>query len=431
MLYPTNRQIRHGRRAREPVGRVLVTLLEERARGAAEREGRREDHPECGRSSASEAEPLRPPHASALGASLVTGTPQSRGTVGNAVRFRQREAPRYPGPMTPHPSGVLRIAIALTAAAVLLALPGRADTEAASAPEAAQEMGGFPLEDVRVPRAHVVGGGPGRDQIRSIDAPRFVPPGEAPWVAATTPVLGVGSGADAHIYPVHVMEYHQIVNDTIGRTPVAVTYDPLTGVPRAFERTVAGQPLEFGVAGLLYNSGFLMYDRESESLWSQMRGDAIAGPRAGAVLKRLPIRQETLAMWLEREPDSQVLVPPSEAIDYRQSRYSAYWGSPDIPSRVDARDDRYHAKEVVLGLQAGGETRAYLGSILTEAGGRITDELAGLPVEIEYWSEWAVFRWKVPDTVQVTEAYWFAWKAFHPDTEIWLPDPARAEADPD
>jgi hypothetical protein len=86
---------------------------------------------------------------------------------------------------------------------------------------------------------------------------------------------------------------------------------------------------------------------------------------------------------------------------------------------VKARDDRFHAKELVLGVLVEGRPRAYLGSIVTSAGGRVTDEFGGEKIEFTYSTEDGIFSYEVADGVEVTEAYWFAWKAFHPDTEIW------------
>jgi hypothetical protein len=307
----------------------------------------------------------------------------------------------------------------------LLALPAPAQPPAA--PAAVPEIGGFRLEGLRVPAEHVLAGGPRRDEIQSVDTPRFATLEEATWVLAETPVIGVSLGDEARVYPVHLLERHQIVNDVLGETQVAVTYDPLAGVPLAFERRAAGRTLSFGVAGLLYNANFLMYDRETQSLWSQFRGDAIAGPLAGQRLRRLRVRQETLVSWLERHPDSKVLAPPSESIDYRYSPFTSYWVSNRVPSRVDAQDERFHAKEVVLGVTRGGKARAYLGSLVTAAGGELDDVFDGRRIRASYSTRASLFRWEAPEDVEVTEAYWFAWKAFHPDTEVWRdPGPEAA-----
>jgi hypothetical protein len=290
---------------------------------------------------------------------------------------------------------------------------------AAPAPAAAPEVGGFRLESPRVPAEHIVPGGPTKGEIQALDAPRFASLEEATWVLADSPVIGVSRGGESHVYPVHVIERHQVVNDALAGTPVVVTYDPLAGAPAAWERRVDGRVLEFGVAGLLYNANFLLYDRATESLWSQLRAEALAGPLAGSRLVRVPLRQETLASWLERYPESRVLAPASDRIDYRHSPFTTYWVENRIPSRVDAVDPRFHAKEVVVGLVRECKARAYLGSLVTAAGGVVDDEFAGRKVHLEYSSRHALFRWDVPADVEVQEAYWFAWKAFHPDTEVW------------
>jgi Protein of unknown function (DUF3179) len=310
--------------------------------------------------------------------------------------------------------------------AAVLAAGAAAEQAAAPAAGTVPELGGFRLEKLRVPAEHVIAGGPKRDEIQSVDTPRFATLEEATWVLAENPVIGISLGGEARVYPIHLMERHQIVNDEIAGTPLVVSYDPLAGTPLAYERRAAGRTFSFGVAGLLYNANFLMYDRETESLWSQLRGDAVAGSLSGERLRRVPLRQETLAAWLERHPDSRVLAPPSEHIDYRYSPFTSYWVSNRVPSRVDAEDPRFHAKELVLGVAKDGKSRAYLGSLVTAAGGVADDEFAGRKIHLAYSSSDGVFRYDVPADLEVTEAYWFAWKAFHPDTEVWHdPGPAK------
>jgi hypothetical protein len=290
-------------------------------------------------------------------------------------------------------------------------------------------LNGFVIEHAQVDPARILAGGPPRDGIRSVDAPRFAAPPEATWVKADTPVLGVALGHAARAYPVHLMEWHEVVNDAFGDTPIAVTYDPLTGVPRAFVARAGDRNLHFGVSGLIYESGLLMYDRETESLWSQFTGQALSGPLAGTRLQRIRIRQEDMASWYARHPDTVVLERPEpKRIDYRYSPYEAYWTQDSAPFPVDAEDRRFHAKELVVGVVVGGHSRAYLGSILTREGGRAEDVFQGKTIRIEYSSELGVFHWDVPEGVDVTEAYWFAWKAFHPDTDIWHGPGAAAPA---
>jgi hypothetical protein len=308
------------------------------------------------------------------------------------------------------------------AAIVLTVLLSSSPSALALEAKEAAAPNGFELVSLQVAREKIIGGGPPRDGIRSVDRPEFAPLPEATWVGPRTPVLGVVLKGEAHAYPVHLIEYHQIVNDVIAGVPIVVSYDPLAGCPLAFRRKLDGRTLSFGVSGLLYNSNFLLYDRETESLWSQVLGRALAGSLAGKTLERVRVRQEALIWWLERHPNSRVLVRPEpKRIDYRYSPFEVYWVQDEIPYPVAAKDRRYHAKEVVVGVVVDGKARAYLGSKVTAAGGVVQDTFANKRLLIEYSSELSVFRWDVPDEVEVTEAYWFAWKAFHPETEVWSP----------
>jgi hypothetical protein len=289
-----------------------------------------------------------------------------------------------------------------------------------TAADAEKELNGFKLEGALVPRELIVSKVPTRDGIHSVDEPEFAPVEGATWVEPKTPVLGVELGGEARAYPVHLLEYHQIVNDVLGGVPVAVTFGPLSAVPLAFHRKVDGRALSFGVSGLLYNANFLMYDRETESLWSQFEGRAIAGPLAGKSLRRIRVRQETTATWLSRFPGSKILRRPYRMqIDYRYSPFERYMIADRIPFPVKAQDRRFHAKELVVGVVAKGKARAYLGSLVTKAGGSVEDVFQGKRIRIRYDLEAAVFSWEAPDDVELTEAYWLAWKAFHPETEIW------------
>jgi hypothetical protein len=329
--------------------------------------------------------------------------------------------------------------IALCAALLALAPLAAVAAEAPSAPKPEapapaapppfdpNETYGFTIARSLVARDKILAGGPGRDGIRAVDAPTFASSDAADAVSPDTPVVGVAIGGDARAYLVPILEYHQIVNDEVGGVAIAVTYDPLTGAPAVFERTLDGKALRFGVSGLVYNSGFLLYDRGTESLWSQFEGRAIAGALAGKSLRRMRARQEEFESWRKREPGTRILIPPEpQRIDYNASPFSRYAEQDGASFPVEARDRRFHAKELCIGVVAGGRARAYLASLLTKNGGRAEDELEGSKISVSYESDRGVFEWQAPEGVQVTEAYWFAWKAFHPDTEIWR-DPGTIE----
>ncbi len=288
-------------------------------------------------------------------------------------------------------------------------------------------LNGFEITRHRVAREEILQGGPPRDAVRSVDRPRFETAAEASWLDDHVAVLGVSHRGEAHAYPVYFLEWHLVVNDTLGGDPVLVTFDALTGAPRAYRRTVRGNVLDFGVSGLIYNSGSLLYDRASESLWSQFRGDAIAGRFSGEGLEALEVRQESFAMWRKRHPDTKVLLAPEDVrIAYMPGGgpYEPYYQVDKAPFPVHGEDQRFHAKEMVLGVVVDGRPRAYIGSIVARDGGSLVDKMGGRSIRVEFLPRERVFRYDTPEDVEVTEAFWFAWKAWHPDTEIWN-DPGR------
>jgi hypothetical protein len=137
--------------------------------------------------------------------------------------------------------------------------------------------------------AEVLSGGPPRDGIPSIDDPQFINQDEAkPWLADNEPVIALEIDGDARAYPLRILTWHEIVNDTVSGVPVAVTFCPLCNSALVFERTVDGETLDFGTSGLLRNSDLIMYDRTTESLWQQFTGEAIVGDLVGTQLTFVP-----------------------------------------------------------------------------------------------------------------------------------------------
>ena len=120
--------------------------------------------------------------------------------------------------------------------------------------------------------ANIVGGGPPPDGIPAIGQPRFLRAAQVNFLSASEPVLALQIGADARAYLVQILIWHEIVNDTVGGVPVAVTYCPLCNSAIAYDRRVAGRVLSFGTSGRLYDSNLVMYDRQTQSLWVQFTG---------------------------------------------------------------------------------------------------------------------------------------------------------------
>ena len=213
----------------------------------------------------------------------------------------------------------------------------------------ARTLNGFVLDDALVPAAQIKSGGPSRDGIPALFAPNFIAANAADFLRPDDRVLGVTLNGIAKAYPIRILNYHEVVNDRFKGTPVAVTFCPLCGSGVVFHAEAGGQVRAFGVSGLLYNSDVLMYDRQSESLWSQLMGQAISGPAKGTRLTPLPVRHTTWRDWRGRHPDTVVLKPPrAYGRNYNVDPYLGYADSDRIWFPVAHRDRRSRSTEVVL-----------------------------------------------------------------------------------
>jgi hypothetical protein len=165
------------------------------------------------------------------------------------------------------------------------------------------ERNGFDLSDSLVQVAEIHGGGPARDGIPALDHPAFIAADQALFLTPNDRVLGLSRHGVAKAYPIAILNWHEVVNDQFGAEPLVVTFCPLCGTGMAFLATVDGRALKFGVSGLLYNSDVLLYDRQTESLWSQIMTTAISGPLKGQRLTMTPVAHTTWADWRQRYPD--------------------------------------------------------------------------------------------------------------------------------
>jgi hypothetical protein len=176
-----------------------------------------------------------------------------------------------------------------------------------------------------VPLKEVKSGGPPRDGIPPIDDPKFQSAASETSLTPRDPVISVEINGDARAYPLRILIWHEIVNDTVGGKPVAITYCPLCNAAIVFDRTLDGKVLDFGTSGLLRHSDLVMYDRQTDSWWQQFTGGAIAGDYAGKNLTMLPARLESWADFTSRFPDGKVLVPNDPSMRrYGNNPYVGY-----------------------------------------------------------------------------------------------------------
>jgi hypothetical protein len=283
---------------------------------------------------------------------------------------------------------------------------------------------GFDLSDAVIPVEQIFHGGPPRDGIPALSEPELISAAQAGYLRPADRIVGVVLHGKARAYPIAILNWHEIVNDEIDGQRFAVTYCPLCGTAVAFDASIDGKATDFGVSGLLYNSDVLLYDRETESLWSQILGRAVAGKRVGTHLTPIPISHTTWRDWRTKHPATLVLSEDTGHFrDYRRNPYAGYEASRSTYFEVNNEaPDSYHPKEVVVGVGIDGAYKAYPFIELDRQGKqRFSDSINGTVINFEWDSENRAVR--ITDTVgnpvASIQGFWFAWFAFHPDTEVF------------
>jgi hypothetical protein len=216
----------------------------------------------------------------------------------------------------------------------------------------------------------LVSGGPPPDGIPSIDDPRFLRADEVGFLADSEPVLALEVGDEARAYPVQVLIWHEIVNDTIDGIPVAVTYCPLCNSAIAYDRRLGDRMLEFGTSGMLHNSALVMYDRQTESLWSHFTGEAMIGHLASETIDVFPMSTVSWADWREAHPDGLVLSRDTGFDrDYGRNPYPGYDDVESSPFLFEGEvDGRLAAMERVVGIELEGDAVAVRLDELADSG---------------------------------------------------------------
>jgi hypothetical protein len=218
---------------------------------------------------------------------------------------------------------------------------------------------------------HLVSGGPPPDGIPPIDNPKFQPARDVDWLEGAEPVLSLAVEGEIRAYPLQVMTWHEIVNDTVGAVPVTVTYCPLCNSGVAFHRRVGDRLLDFGTSGMLYADNLVMYDRQTESLWPQLTGQASVGVLTGTQLTAIPIGVVGWDQFRAAHPDALVLSRDTGYHrDYGRNPYARY-DDPDgrlLVEPPDGRDARLPVKERVIGIRVAEEAVAIPRQAVANAG---------------------------------------------------------------
>ncbi len=274
-------------------------------------------------------------------------------------------------------SGALGLAGCLAAPASTAAMgcPGEAPPPA-SAGSPPEPPGGGDV-DLPVPRS---------DPAFGPDWAGVEPTGlnEDPSLTDEDLVVGVARDGQARAYPLATLSTYEVVNDDLGG-PLLVTYCPLCASAVVAERTVGGEPTVFGVSGLLYRSNLVMYDRRTDSLWSQLLARAIRGPETGTTFEQVPSTLATWADWRATHPGTDVLLPPPHSGTIASvptgnpAGVHGHVGVQDVG--LDFSDDRLPRTALVLGVATEDAARAYPAERVAEAGA-INDCVGGVPVVV-------------------------------------------------
>jgi hypothetical protein len=331
------------------------------------------------------------------------------------------------------------------------------------------------LPEPLVDASEIIPGGPPPDGIPPIDRPKFNRASQVRWLKDREPVLALELETESRAYPAQILTWHEIVNDTVAGVPLTVTYCPLCNSAVAFDRRVGERVLDFGTSGQLYFSALVMYDRQTESLWSQFTGEAIAGRLTGTTLKTFPVSTVSWASWRKANPESWILSKNTGFDrDYGRNPYVGYDDPNKDPFLFNSEaDNRMPAMTRVVGVRMGDESAAVVldslikkkvrhvrlaerslvifarpgtasaldtsqihegkdvaetGVFDASVGGKVLRFTfdGGFFVDSETQSQWDVLGNAVSGSrkgqklqpLEHVDTFWFAWAAFLPDTEI-------------
>ena len=216
-------------------------------------------------------------------------------------------------------------------------------------------------------------GGVRVDGIPPLDSPRFLTAADAgAWILADDEIIGVEINGDARAYPRRIIDWHEMVNDTVGGVPVSLAYCTLCGSAILYDGRYGDQVFRFGTSGLLYRSNKLMYDRGTRTLWEQFTGEPAWGSLVGAGIRltTLPVVHTTWEAWLAAHPDTKVLdIDTGYSRDYGSGvAYRDYWASSRLIFPAPNRDGPLERKDSVYAVRVGDLVTAYPIDLLASRG---------------------------------------------------------------
>jgi len=274
-----------------------------------------------------------------------------------------------------------------------------------------------------------------KDGIPALKDPETTPAATAEFPELTDRVVTVVIGDEAVAYPIKILNWHEAVNATVGGVPIVVMYCPLCDSAAAADRRVTTKTgetitLEFGISGFLYNSNMVMYDQTSMGIWSQVYLRAMTGPLAGVRLHTIPIRVEPFAKFIATHAHGTVLTTNTgHDRPYSLNPYKDYFADGErVFHEFHWRTD-LPLKTLGAGLLTDDEAVFITTQALEEHGGSMTVTTGRGPVTVTLTDAGFAFD-DVADGVDVIQAFWHSWSAFHPETRIIAGDGEAHSADP-
>ncbi len=313
-----------------------------------------------------------------------------------------------------------------------------------------------------IPINEVKDGGPGKDGIPSIDNPNFTSASNATFLNDNDLVVGVLKGDEAKAYPHIVLDWHEVVNDEINDTFITLNYCPLTGTAFGWESMVSGTKSTFGVSGLLYNANLILYDRKTDSNWSQLRLECVNGELINNKPQLLDVVETNWKTWKTLYPDTKILTTETGfSRTYGTSPYGDYTTNNGrfifIPSIINSALPN---KERVYAIIDGNKSKVYQFSDFTNGktirdtfnnkdylivgnediiyGFKLSSEYANLTFEYDFTgteaffkdnegNKWSIFGKAIEGQrtgesllgAKSVMSYWFAIAVFYPDPQIY------------
>jgi hypothetical protein len=227
-------------------------------------------------------------------------------------------------------------------------------------------------------------GGPPKDGIPPIDRPKFESVAQADsWLKPLEPVVFVERDGDARVYPLQILIWHEIVNDTVGKTPVTVTFCPLCNTSLSYDRRLDGKLYDFGTTGKLYRSALVMYDRQTETWWWQVSGRGIVGDLVDKQLTLVPSQIISYETFKQAYPGGKVL--SRDTGHSRAYGRNPYVGYDDVNASpflyTGPNDARLRPMERVVTVSNGAADVAYPFSALQKAR-VVNDTVGGRPIVV-------------------------------------------------